>query len=240
MADSQGEGLTRRYSDAEVRLLLERAARSPVGQPPTRRQRGLTLAEIEEAAAEAGIDVDRLRHAARTLDVETALQARGIAARLAGAPLRLRQERTLPFEIDAATLGSLAHVLATLVDDPGEASMVGTTFTWRSSRSTGRRTDILISARAGGTVIQVEERYTEVAGGVFGGLIGGIGGGVGIGGGTALAAVSGSIALAFVIPATVIAGTYAACRTGYTAYVRHRARNIDELIDRIADHLTRN
>jgi hypothetical protein len=196
------------------------------------------LAELEEVAAEAGIDVAQLRQAAHELDTEQALQPRGTAARLAGAPLRGRCVRTLPFEVDDAALGALVQALSAITDDAGEARQVGRTFTWRVSRSGGRRTDVHVSVRGGATTVQVEERYAEFAGGLFGGVIGGVGGGAGIGGGTAIGAAAGSLALGIAIPAAVIAGSYAACRAGFAAYVRRRSVEIDRMCEQIVQELT--
>jgi hypothetical protein len=36
----------------------------------------------------------------------------------------------------------------------------------------------------------------------------------------------------------IVAGTYAACRAGYGAYVHNRARRVDELCERIVQDLT--
>jgi hypothetical protein len=100
----QGEGRipVRRYEDAEVRQLLERATRAQTSAPARRQTPGLTLAELEDIAAEAHIDVARLRAAAHELELERTARPAGAAARLAGGPLRMRVERVLPFEVDEA------------------------------------------------------------------------------------------------------------------------------------------
>lgn len=228
----------RRYTDAEVRLLLERATRTQGPVPGGRAPRGLTLAELEDVAAEAHIDVARLRAAAHELEMEQASRPAGVASRLAGGPLRVHVARTLPFEVDDAALQRLVMIIGAAADDDGEPRFVGRTFSWTASTNAGRRTTVRVSVHGGTTSIHVEERYGELAGGLFGGVLGGVGGGVGIGAGGAAASALGSVALAFAIPAAVIGGSYAACRIGFRAYVRKRARQVNAMCERIVHELT--
>jgi hypothetical protein len=81
-------------------------------------------------------------------------------------------------------------------------------------------------------------RYGELAGGLFGGVLGGVGGGVGVGAGSTVASALGSVALAVAIPAAVIGGSYAACRLGFGAYVRSRARQLNAICERIVRDLS--
>jgi hypothetical protein len=233
MTSSGGE---RRYDDAEVRLLLERAARLQGGSAPVRHQ-GFTLAQLEEIATEAHIDVARLRQAARELDAG-AIRPAGALERLAGAPFRIQVERTLPFELDTNELGALVGSIDAYSGAAGTANLVGRTFTWTSKATSGRNMEVRVSVPKGRTHVWVGERFGEVAGGVFGGMIGGVGGGAGIGGGLAIASALGVPVLGAVIPVAVVGGVYAACRVGYTAYVRARARTIDELCERIVRDLS--
>jgi hypothetical protein len=235
----QGEGgiPVRRYEDAEVRQLLERATRAQTSAPARRQTPGLTLAELEDIAAEAHIDVARLRAAAHELELERTARPAGAAARLAGGPLRMRVERVLPFEVDDTALHRLVMTIGAASGDDGEPHFVGRTFTWTVSTNSGRRTTVRISAHDGRTSIQAEERYRELAGGLFGGVLGGVGGGLGFGAGGAIAGTLGSAALAVAIPVTVIAGTYAACRFGFRAYVRKRTLELDRLCDHVANDL---
>jgi hypothetical protein len=226
----------RRYNDAEVRQLLERAASlQGRGSAPVRQQ-GLTLAQLEEIAAEAQIDVLRLRQAARELD-SGALRPVGGLERLAGAPFRVQVERELPFELDANELGRLVQLIDGHTGEAGTPSLVGRTFAWSAKPASGRRMEVRVNVQKGRTHVWIGERYGEVAGGVFGGMLGGVGGGVGIGGGVGLASTLGLPALAAVIPVAVVAGTYAACRVGYRAYVRSRVPRLEELCERIVRDL---
>lgn len=206
--------------------------------PPALQQQGLTLAELEEVAAEAQIDVARLRAAANDLDVRKSARPAGAAARLAGAPLHIQVQRILPFEVDDETLQILVGRIDSLMGDAGESRFAGRIFTWTVSTNSGRRLNVRVSAHRGTTSIDIEERYSEFAGGLFGGVMGGVGGGVGLGAGGAVAGALGSVALAVAIPAVVIGGSYAVCRLGFGAYVRRRARRLNASCDAVALYLT--
>ena len=81
----------RTYSEREIAAILARAA-TDAGSPPRDGGPGLTLAEIEQAAAGSGIDPAAVRRAAGDLDAgRLALGAPGttVAERWVDAPLRL-------------------------------------------------------------------------------------------------------------------------------------------------------
>ena len=234
---SEHDAEIRRYTDAEVRLLLEQASRVHGQRRVTGQPQGLTLAELEEAAAEAEIDVGRLREAAHELDVLKSTRPAGTAARLAGAPLRIDIRRIVPFEVGESELQGLIGMLGSATGDVGEARFVGRAFTWSVSTNTGRRLSVRVTPQRGSTSIELEERYGELAGGLFGGVLGGVGGGVGLGAGGAVASIVGSAALAVAIPAVVIGGSYAACRIGFGAYVQRRARRLNAICDEVARQL---
>ncbi|HEX6306976.1 MAG TPA: hypothetical protein VFZ69_02245 [Longimicrobiales bacterium] len=223
----------RRYSDAEVRLLLERAARMQGRAPAAVRPQGLTLEQLEEIAAEARIDVTNLRQAARELDVERSMRPVSAVERLVGSPLRIVAEHTLPFELAADSMGALVNSIGVATGEQGTSGLVGRTFTWTAKHDAGRRLDVRVSVQRGRTHVWIEERYSELAGGLFGGVLGGVGGGVGFGAGTAIAAALGSVAVGIAFPVAVIAGCYGACRFGFGAYVRTRARRISALCEQI-------
>jgi hypothetical protein len=170
---SEHDERNRRYTDAEVRLLLEQASREQGQQRVTRQPRGLTLAELDEVAAEAQIDVARLREAAHELDVVKSTRPAGTAARLAGAPLRIDIRRILPFEVDESELQGLIGMMGFATGDAGEPRFVGRTFTWSASTNAGRRLSVRVASQRGSTSIELEERYGELAGGLFGGVLGG-------------------------------------------------------------------
>lgn len=227
----------RRYDEKEVSRLLERASELQRSQPAVADPSGLTLAELEEIALEAGLDPEYLRRAAHELD-RPEVAGGGVGASLAGAPTRVLLERTLPVEVSPAVFDQLVPIIQIAADAPGQASQVGRSLTWHSQNPSNPRTlQILVSIQDGHTAIRIDERYGGWAGALFGGVMGGVGGGVGIGVGGTLGGFLGSTALAIGFPAAVLAGSYALCRSIYRRFVTRRIERLQELMDRMEAEL---
>jgi len=232
---SGNELIPRRYGDKEVGKLLRRATEIQRAEPTAENPEGLTIAELEDVAKEAGIDPRYLRRAAAELEVGGASE---IWTKLAGAPTGFVLERVVPGEVPESMFEELVPIMQTATIGQGTASAVGKTLTWTSrSDSNSSSQQILIAYRDGETTIRIEERMTGFAGGLFGGLLGGVGAGVGIGAGGAVAGVLGSVALAFVIPALAFGSAYAAARTIWKAEVKKRRRRMQDLLDNLADRI---
>ena len=95
----------RKYSEDEVGLILRRATEMQRAEPTAPDPTGLTLGELEEIAAEAGIDPRLLRRAA------SELQAAGpqtFVSRVTGAPVSIEIERWVDGEIPSSSLEELA------------------------------------------------------------------------------------------------------------------------------------
>lgn len=230
----------RRYNEKEVSLLLRRASELQRALPSAANPTGLTLTELEEIAAEAGLDVSLLRQAANELDTGAVPGAGGLGPALAGGPLKILLERMLPFEAPESAFASLVPVVQIAADAPGQASQVGRSFTWHSqSPSNPRGLQVVVSVQSGQTLVRVEERYGALAGSLFGGILGGVGGGVGLGVGGALAGTLGSVAIGIAFPTVVIAGTYLGTRALFRSIVRKRAGVVERLMARIVEELTR-
>lgn len=230
----------RRYNEKEVALLLKRASELQRAAPSVRDPTGLTLRELEEIASEAGLDSAMLRQAAAELDAGLHGAQAGLATRLAGAPLRLVLERTVPSELLESTYAELLPLILTAADRPGFASQVGQTFTWTSQdQANVRQLQVMISSAGGTTRIRLEERYAGLAGGIFGGGLGGVGGGVGGGLGGALGGALGSLTLGVGIPAVVIALSYAGCRAIYRHTVNRRREVLERLLNDLEQRVSR-
>ncbi|NIN71902.1 MAG: hypothetical protein GTO46_08230 [Gemmatimonadetes bacterium] len=144
----------RRYGEEEVGLILKRAAELQRQEPAGSGEGGgLTLAELEEIAAEAGIDPRHLQRAAQEVDsLAVPLHGEG-ADRLIGAPLVLKFERSLPGELPEDRFESLLPNIQDAVEGYGQPSLLGR------------------------TRIRIEERSSQLATQLFGGIVGGVGGG---------------------------------------------------------------
>jgi hypothetical protein len=224
----------RRYGDKEVGLILKRAAELQRLEPASGPEgSGLTVAELEEIAAEAGIDPAHLRRAAEEFEAAGAgLHAEG-SEKLVGAPLTIRLERSLPGELSESGFERLVPEIQRVADGHGQASLLGQTLTWRSiSANSERSLQVTVSSRNGRTRILIEERLSQLAGQLFGGIIGGVGGGVGLGVGlgVGIGALQ-SVAFAVAWPVGVVGGAYLLARTIYRSTARRRQRTLRNLLE---------
>lgn len=227
----------RRYSDTEVRRLLERAAELQHAEPSVPDASGLTLTQLEAIAREAGIDVDAVRRAAAELDSEGGAPGR-LAVKLAGAPVRVVLERAVPGVVGPAGFETAIALIRAASDAPGQASEVGRTLTWHAqNQSSLRELHVVIASRDGETRIRIEERYGALAGAVFGGGVGGVGGGVGIGVGVGVGAAIGSLLMTIGFPIAVLGATYVGSRTLFSSVVHRRRQLLNQLSTDLADAL---
>jgi hypothetical protein len=228
----------RRYGDEEVGLILKRAAELQRQEPAGSGEGGgLSLAELEEIAAEAGIDPRYLRRAADEVDTQAMpLRGEGLE-RLLGAPLTLKFDRILTGELPEGGFEALLPEIQDTAEGYGQPSLLGHTLTWQSTSSNSERTlRVTVSSSAGRTRIRIEERSSQLAAQLFGGMTGGIGGGVGLGVGLGVgigALQSALFAIAW--PVSLISGSFLLARTIYRSAVRRRQRVLRDLLDRLTE-----
>jgi hypothetical protein len=119
----------------------------------------------------------------------------------------------------------------------GQVNQLGRSFSWvsagRSAGGTRRDVEIMVAVRGGRTRITVHESLTSLVGAIFGGIGGGMGGG-GMGPimGIFVGALNVPTLLALIIPAW-FATTYVTARTVYTRAVRRRAKEMEDVVDRL-------
>ncbi len=224
-----------RYGDKEIAKILKRASQLQRAAPSRPDPTGLSLAELEEVALEAGIDVANVRRAAaevgRPLDTT-------LASQLLGAPLRLRLERVLPGELPDDAFETLVPILQTATGGAGLASQVGKSLTWASSGgNNSRRLQVLIAARDGETLIRIEERSTDVALAIHLGIgSGGIA--VAAPGGLAVAASAGALA-GLGVGAAILGAVYALCRSLYKGSTNKRRRRLEGMLAELVEQVSR-
>ena len=226
----------RRYGDKDVARILKRATELQRAEPGATDPGGLTLTELSEIAAEAGIDPRFLQRAAA--EVSTRTEASSLAEKLAGAPMSVHIERSVLGELRPDQLDGIIPLIQQATEGQGTASAVGKTLTW-SSRTDNNSSaqQVLVASRDGRTLIRVEERFGSVAGGLFGGIVGGVGLGGGLGFGGAIAGIIQSLALGIVLPVSVIGGSYVAARAIYRRVVRSHEAAAMMLIDAIVEYV---
>ena len=239
-ADSLGEpSADRTYREEEVAAILHRAAQ-------LERERGthegaLNLREIEAIARDSGIDLSLVRRAARELDGG---DGRGIAALIAGAPLRRMIERVVDGEIGAEHHERLAQEVREVLSAPGVAnrwmlpggiSSIGRSLTLSGFTGTSA-IEVNVAPREGKTFIRIGADRSQLAGGLFGGIVGGVGGGFGANVGWMVPALLHLPWFAGVAGAgLVVLGAYALARGIFATNARELDRRLDALADRLQD-----
>lgn len=155
-----------KYSDEESALILHRAA-----ELQAREGRGLSLGELEAAAAEAGIDVALVRRAAREVAVAgppAALVPVSSAPGVLGGPLLLLHERVVPGSPTRATWDDAFTEIRRQLGVVGQLETSERQLSWSDPH--GRAVRVSIVARGGSSLLRVEERMGGVAGGLFLGM----------------------------------------------------------------------
>ena len=227
----------RTYTEEQVATIFRRAAE-------LERERGttpgaLSLPEIEAIAREAGIDLARVREAAREIDARA---DQGPGSVLAGAPIRRSVERIVEGELGAEHHERLAEEIGAVLPAvgmgtrwglSGGASSVGRTLAvsgWTGTSSV----EVTVAPREGKTVIRIRSDRGQLAGGLFGGIVGGVGGGLGANVGWMLPFFLHLPPEVGVLGAgVVVAGAYGLAR----AIFGRTARGLDRRLDALADRL---
>jgi len=233
MADSPR--LPRLYDEKEVGKILKRATdlqrEDPVRANPAG---GFSLEELEEIAAEAGIDPQHLRRAAAELDTGGS-DVEGWE-HLLGEKVTLVRQAVVPGELGEEGFERLVPAIQILASEHGQPSLLGRTLTWHSeTQSKSRSLQIVVSVRGGETHIRGEERLHQMAAGLFAGTTAGFGVGVGLAVGMPVGLeVLGSALFAAAFPLGTIGLTLVAVRQIYRAVVRRRRSILARLVEGIA------
>jgi hypothetical protein len=227
---------SRRYSDKEVRALLKRASEleSQASALPAPVE-GPTLSELEAIAEEAGINPLAVRRAAREMDAggRTVAPSSPVSSAVLGAPLSVQLERVVQGNAPDSVLERLLPALHRASGGTGNPSLLGRTLTWQSAiPQSARALQVTVSAGSGGTHILIEERYGNLAGGLFAGLVGGGGGGIGLGVGVGVGVGAlGSALFATLFPLAAIGGSFLLARSIYGSFVRKREAVLGRLME---------
>jgi hypothetical protein len=219
----------RRYGDREVRLILKSATElqrraTDDGPGPD----GMSLAELEQVASEAGIDPVLVRRAAAQLDAPRSTDQPN---RFLGAPTEVIVERTIDVALDPGMFDEMLDVVRASTRQVGEVSTVGRQFGWKG-RLDGAKSDVSISAGESRTTLRVRVALDEVALGHF--MIKGMmaGGAGGLLGATLLASVAGAVApFAFL---AIAGGAYTWARRGFGRSAGDYRRRAIDLVDALA------
>jgi hypothetical protein len=226
----------RTYREEEVAAILHRAAQLDLD--PGVPEGGLNLREIEAIARDSGIDLSLVRQAARELDDD----GQGIAAAIAGAPLRRTIERVVDVEIGADLHERLAQEIREVLSAPGathrrilpgSVSSIGRSLILTGFVGTSA-IEVNVAPRDGKTLIRISADRSQLAGGLFGGIVGGIGGGAGANVGWMIPTLVHLPWYAGLVGAgMVVVGAYALARTIFAS----TSRGVDGQLNALADRL---
>ena len=180
----------RRYSDSELRAILDKAIALQAGQ----QRSGYNKQQIEQIGVELGLSSDLIERAVQ--EVDTTTHVAPVVAPRRGFSLmgsRARKNHTLHFskQLNDEDAGSLIDTFCAVTGARGKITKLGKHWRWNSSRgsdeATGRSYDITIRNTPSGSDMEIRRSQAGLAGGLFGGIVGGVTGGIGIGGGLPIA-----------------------------------------------------
>ena len=240
--DPTGRDRPRRYSDREVRRLLKYAAErqqsDEAGGSGGREGGGMTLAALQEVAAEAGIEPRYVQLAAARIDSPEPTVPEHP---LAGTALLILAERIVPGELQEEDYEQIVAEIQMATELAGDTTMIGRTLRWRSvpSEHQLRSLQVTVASRNSETRIQAEERLHRYAGTLYGVFVGGGAMTVGLGVGVGVGAATGSALFAAAFPVTLIGGLYVAMRQFMKSVGRKRRTELDGLVDRIVQWFQR-
>jgi hypothetical protein len=147
----------RRFTDAEVRAILKRAADEAPGRSLMRPE-GLTLAELKSIGAEVGLDAARLEEAARAV-----VEGRSNRPnRLLGGPTVVTFERRVEGEISEEETPEVLSVIRRNLGRQGKVTEIHGSLEWSDRSDSGERY-VTLSSRDGMTTVTGSANLTNMA-----------------------------------------------------------------------------
>ena len=147
------------YSEAEFALILRKVAELEHGEEaPGQASGGLTLAQMQAAASEVGIDPALVERAARLLPARTSAS---LAERLMGGPVRHGTEAYFPVALDEAGAARLLAAVELSAGQPGSGSSSAIGMVWHA-RDEGEPFSVTAQPAEGGTsaAVRLDRRDT--------------------------------------------------------------------------------
>lgn len=152
----------RRYSEAELHAIFERAAeRQEEARHAEAASRGqLTLAELQQIGADSGIDPAHVAAAAAELN-----RPSPPAKRMLGFPAEVRRTRFIPGPVTDEAWEQMVAELRRTFDQPGVAGEVGRVREWTTQvhRRRGAAVRVSLDPVEGGTRVTIEQTLRSSA-----------------------------------------------------------------------------
>jgi hypothetical protein len=227
----------RLYDDDTAGQVLRRAAElQHESHVPAHAGGGLSAADLEQIATEAGIDPAFVRQAmveARVSSPETD------RSRLFGEVRILESLEVLEGEVSSDSMDRMLEEVQRAFADGGTVTRTGRSATWSpSTRLASSRLSSLvvaITARDGQTEVRITERLDNLSMALFVGLgFGGSAVGVAISGAVGMGEFGNPLVFA-AMAVTAVTGFVGAARTLYTRSARKRRRELQRLLGRLVD-----
>ena len=233
-AASQPSG---KLSDSEVRDIISLAAERQVTTPTD--EPALSLAGVEQVAAQVGIPPDQVRNAA--LEVARSSTAAPVARPSQSTTQfskgRLTLDRTIPGEVSGRTLELMVNEINRQLGFVGSVSTVGNSLHWSGTKPgfVGRDVRISLTTASGQTSLHIEEHIELRGPSIFVPAWGAAGGGlVGFGLGAMLGLGEGAAMVAVLLPC-VFGGAFLTA-TGVPKGIANKNRvGLEELADRLEE-----
>lgn len=147
----------RRFTDREVALILRRASElEKAGREGSATGRGLSLADLQEIASEAGINPDLIGQAVAELESRRGLDP----VSLLGPATVARETRAVPATVSEDLLAELIRIIDQEVEDQGTVQEALGAVRW-TGKGRFLSTQVSLEPSEEETLVRVEERYTD-------------------------------------------------------------------------------
>ncbi len=216
----------RLYSDQEISAILKRAGEMQAVQSPDETH-GLSLEELQQIAAEVGLDPKIVAAAAAEMEHSRIVEK---ASGFLGAPTSMYVERVIPGEIDEALLPEAAAIIGEAFGMVGRSGQVGRSLEWTHS-SERSNIQVTVMPHDGQTKVRVIGKFPRIAMAFFlpALIVGGI--------------WSSMIPLSMQLPPAAVFAVasiglmigYVLSRFGFSSYVRKKERAAEKLMRELDD-----
>src|SRR5437016_5024060 len=232
-------GPRRRYDKDEVEEIVKRATELEANKTASG---AMTIGGVQALAGEVGVAPEIVRAAAESLQAPAPYVTPGSLApnrtnHWVAGPTELFFERVIEGELPESEYAAVVEEIRRVLRNAGQVSQFGRSFSWVAARGPAIRRDleVAVSVRRGQTRITIQENMSQLIGAVYGGIGGGMGGGgmgpiIGVGVG-ALHLVGAAVVV--VVPVW-LGITYLTARAVYRRSSTKRARELEELANRLS------
>jgi hypothetical protein len=190
LSDTEAQAIWRRAADLQSLTGVEPRPAPILGMRDAdldaSRTSGYRIADVKDAALEAGIAEKYVAHALVEHGVSpaTVTTAQPIAvvdrgadeSAISGGRGQLEYEIVVDGEMPESDFDLLLDLIRHGIKEPGTLAAVGRSFSWQSDLRS-RNLQVSVLPRGGKTTIRVSENLRSTFGALFGGLVGGIGAG---------------------------------------------------------------